>query len=91
MSPKASAKKVDKKGRVLIPELADSMVLVEKIGEGEFLVKAAELVPTREAWLYKNQIAKKPLEQGLADARSGKLVQAVIDNSEWTWMSKLEK
>ena len=89
MASSALAKKADKKGRVLIPELANSMVLVERVAEGEYRVTAAEVIPAREAWLHKNKQARTLLEAGLSDAKAGKLVKGPLDDEDMSWVSEL--
>lgn len=77
------AKKVDSKGRVLIPDLAGSMVLIEQISSGEYLIKAAEIIPVQEAWLYKNKKAKAMVEKGLQEAKEGKFVKRSKEDLSW--------
>jgi bifunctional DNA-binding transcriptional regulator/antitoxin component of YhaV-PrlF toxin-antitoxin module len=82
------AKKVDNKGRILIPDLAGSMVLIEQISSGEYLIKAAEIIPVQEAWLYKNKKARAMLEKGLQEAKEGKLVR--VSEEDLSWIHQLK-
>jgi hypothetical protein len=78
------AKKLDSKGRLVLgPEFANSTVLVEKIGDGQFIIKTAEVVPVREAWLFKNEEALSLVKKGISEAANGKVVKAAKGNLSW--------
>jgi hypothetical protein len=78
------AKKLDAKGRLVLgPEFANITVLVERIGDGQFVIKTAEVVPVREAWLFKNKEALSLVEEGIVQAKEGKVVRAKKENLSW--------
>ncbi len=65
-------RKVDSRGRInLGKEFANRTILFEKIGETEFKLELAAVIPERELWLYKNPEAKALLEIGLEQAKAG--------------------
>jgi hypothetical protein len=85
----AITKKLDSKGRLVLgPEFANSTVLVEKISDGEFIVKTAAVVPVKEAWLFKNKEALSLVETGIAQAKAGKLTKS--KKEDLSWVDKLE-
>ncbi len=47
MATKEVIRQADKKGRIIIPELAGATLIVEKIDDTEFRVKKAEVVPVK--------------------------------------------
>ena len=84
------AKKLDSKGRLVLgPEYANATVLVEEVGEGEFNVQTAAVVPMREFWLYKNKEALGLVKKGLKEARMGKVAKSRPQKST-SWIDKLE-
>ncbi len=84
------AKKLDSKGRLVLgPEYANATVLVEEVGEGEFKVQTAAVVPVREAWLYKNREALDLVQKGLEEAKTGKVTRGRLQKSA-SWIDKLE-
>ncbi|NDC24645.1 MAG: hypothetical protein EBZ49_11045 [Proteobacteria bacterium] len=84
------AKKLDSKGRLVLgPEYANATVLVEEVGEGEFRVQTAAVVPVREAWLFKNTEALNLVQKGLEEAKVGKLAKGALQKSS-SWIDKLE-
>ena len=84
------AKKLDSKGRLVLgPEFANSTVLVEQVGDGEFLVKTAAVVPVHEAWLFKNKEALQLVQLGIEQAKAGKTVKGPLQKNA-SWIDKLE-
>ena len=84
------AKKLDSKGRLTLgPDYANTTVLVEKIGEGQFKVQTAAVVPLREAWLYKNKEAHDLVLKGVEQAKTGKVAKGPLQKSA-SWIDKLE-
>jgi hypothetical protein len=68
-----STKTADAKGRITIgSEYAQKTFLLEKNGETTIILRLAEVVPTREAWLWKNEHAFNQVKQGIRDAQEGK-------------------
>jgi hypothetical protein len=63
----------DAKGRInLGPEYAKKTFLVEKENEETITLKLAEVVPVKEAWLWKNPSAFSRVMEGLEDAQKGR-------------------
>ena len=82
-------KKLDAKGRLVLgPEYANTTVLIEKRVDGSLVVRPAAVVPVSEAWLYKNKEALSLVEEGLTEAKSGKLVKDRLPKV--SWLDKLE-
>jgi hypothetical protein len=50
---------------------------------GEVLLRPYKEIPANEAWLYKNETAKKLVTDGLKDAKEGKLVKRDLKSSSW--------
>ena len=50
---------------------------------GEVLLRPYKEIPANEAWLYKNETAKKLVADGLKDAKDGKLVKRDLKSSSW--------
>ena len=49
------AKRIDAKGRLSLgPDYANLMVLIHENKAGDLVVQKADVVPSHEAWLYKN-------------------------------------
>lgn len=86
-----AAKKIDSKGRLLLGEdLAGSTVLVEKRENGEYLVKPAVVIPTRERWLFENEEALSSVLLGLKQARARKAVKKPAFAKKKPWKDELE-
>jgi hypothetical protein len=63
-------KVADSKGRITIgSEYAKKTFLIEKNGEDTITLKMAEVVPVKEAWLWKNKSAFDKVMEGLEDAQ----------------------
>lgn len=58
----AFIRKADDKGRITIPGLARSQVLIEEVSEHEFRVRRVEAIPTEEARILKNPRALAALQ-----------------------------
>ncbi|MBI4402956.1 MAG: hypothetical protein HY537_02270 [Deltaproteobacteria bacterium] len=85
------AKRLDAKGRLVLGrEYANATVLVEKRGEGEFIVKTAAVVPVHEAWLFKNKEALKLVQTGLDEIKKGNVVRTPLNKKDKSWIKKLE-
>jgi hypothetical protein len=85
----AVTKKLDSKGRLILgPEFANATVLVEKVSDGEFVVKAAVVVPVNEAWLFKNREALSLVQTGIAQAKAGELTKT--KKEDLSWIDKLK-
>ena len=87
----AVSKKIDSKGRLALGvEFANSTVLIEKIAHGEFIIKAAEVIPASEAWLFKNPEALEQLKRGIEQAKTGKLVKKSLNDKDMSWVKRLK-
>lgn len=86
----AAERKVDGKGRLIIPELADARVTVESINEHEFIVRRVELIPASEAWLYKNPVAMAAVQRGLNDLKAGRLVPDPTKGKDYSWLDEID-
>ncbi len=68
---KPMTKAAGSKGRVTLgAKFAHRTVLVTPVSDCEVLVTLAQVVPEREAWLYKNQKALASVRRGLARAKA---------------------
>jgi hypothetical protein len=67
----------DSKGRITIgSEYAKKTFLIEKNGEDTITLKMAEVVPVKEAWLWKNKSAFDKVMEGLEDAQKRRFKKA---------------
>ena len=86
-----AAKKIDSKGRLLLgEELAGSTVLVEKLQNGEYIIRPAVIIPAREKWLFDNKEALNSVMLGLKQAREGKVVKKPSFAKKKSWKDELE-
>ena len=68
-----SSKVADSKGRITIgSEYAQKTFLIEKNGGDTIILKMAEVVPIKEAWLWKNKLAFDKVMEGVEDAQKGR-------------------
>ncbi|MFH0787344.1 MAG: hypothetical protein V2B13_06975 [Pseudomonadota bacterium] len=73
------SKVTDAKGRIALgAEYAGKTFLIEKEGEETIILRFAEVVPAREAWLWKNKKAFDRVMEGIDDARKGKFKPLAI-------------
>ncbi len=69
----------DSTGRVSLgKQYANSRFLVEE-EDGEVTLRRAVVIPESELWLYHNPEAWAMVQQGLSDAREGKVEPNAID------------
>jgi hypothetical protein len=86
-----AAKKIDSKGRLLLgEEMAGATVLVEKLENGEYIVKPAVVIPTNEKWLFENEEALNSVMLGLKQARTRKFVKKPTFDEKKSWKDELE-
>ena len=74
--------KVDAKNRVALGKVLGVRVSSYRIyrnNVGQIILDPLVTVPAHEAWLFKNQEAKKRVQEGLEDLRKGRLVKAKED------------
>lgn len=50
---------------------------------GEVLLRPYKEIPAHEAWLYKNETAKRLVAEGLNSAKSGKFSERKFEKSSW--------
>jgi hypothetical protein len=63
-------------------EYAKKIFLVEKNTEDTIILKLAEVVPRKEAWLWKNKSAFTNVMEGLADAQNGRFEKVDLKKFE---------
>ncbi len=69
----------DSKGRLTLGKaFANARFIVEQ-EDGDVTLRRALVIPEREMWLYQNPVAWSAVEQGLSEAREGKLELDAID------------
>ena len=78
--------RVDSKNRISLKR-GDSMHIfsykVYRNSLGQLILDPQVAIPAHEAWLFKNQTAKKMMQKGLADAKNKRLVKADEDYSKY--------
>jgi hypothetical protein len=86
-----AAKKIDSKGRLLLgEELAGTTVLVEKLKNGQYVVKPAVVIPASEKWLFENEEALNSVMLGLKQSREGKTAENPAFAKKNSWKDELE-
>jgi hypothetical protein len=78
--------KADSKNRISLGRLGQVKVFSYKVYRnslGQFILDPQAAVPAHEAWLFKNEKAKREVQQGLLDAGKGRLVKAKEDYSKY--------
>ncbi len=78
MEPKPSSehereiRKPDAQGRIVIgKEHANDTYAVEKLSNGDILLRPVVVIPKREAWLFNNPAALASVRRGLAQSAKG--------------------
>ncbi len=85
-----AAKKIDSKGRLLLSEeLAGTTVIVEKLSNGEYIIKPAVIIPASEKWLFENKEALGSVMLGLKQAREGKFIKKPSFSKKKSWKDEL--
>lgn len=67
--------RADSKKRVVLKGKIYKHYSVYQDEEGKILLAPMELIPAREAWLYRNPKALASLRQGIKDAEAGRIVR----------------
>ncbi len=67
--------RTDSKKRVVLKGKVYKHYSVYQDEEGKILLAPMELIPAREAWLYRNPAALASLREGIKDAEAGRLVR----------------
>ena len=69
-------KQVDSKGRIILDKsYAGTTMLVERHDDGSIVLRPAVTVPVAEAWLWQNKRALNMVQEGLAEAKTGRHAQ----------------
>jgi hypothetical protein len=77
------AKKIDAKGRLTLGQkYANIIVLINETDGGDILIKKAEVVPAREAWLHKNERAMRLVEEGLEQVKNKEFATNPLEEEE---------
>lgn len=78
--------RVDSKHRVALGRTVPGQVTSFKVyrnSHGQFILDPMVSVPAHEAWLFKNERASKMVQQGLEDAKHGRLTKQKEDFSRY--------
>ncbi len=85
-------RKIDSKGRVMLgAEYSGAIVLIEKKEDGDIVIHLAEVIPQKEAWLYKNKEALASVLKGLEQAKKGQFANDPINFDEDDWLDEDEE
>ena len=75
-----TTKTADSKGRIALgSRFANRTVIVEELDDSEIRITLAQVIPEREAWLYKNPRALDSVRRGLSQAKAGEFSQSPPD------------
>jgi hypothetical protein len=76
---------VGDKGRITLGSFAEgvSSFAVEKLANGNLLLKPLVEIPAQEAWLFRNRKALASVKRGLKDLEAGRLNDAPEDFSQY--------
>ena len=69
----------DSKGRINLGKAYAGQIFQMNECEGKIFIEKAVLIPERELWLFENPKAQKMLQEGIEDAKKGKLKKNAID------------
>ena len=84
-----TTKTVDDKGRITLGQaFANQTVVVDDSNPNELVIRKMVLIPAEEAWLYKNETAKKRLRKGLAEASEGDFAEAPDVEGDLAWIDE---
>ena len=78
--------RLDAKHRVGLGKLISGQVTSVKVyrnAHGQIILDPMVSIPAHEAWLFKNQKAASLVQQGLEDAKQGRLVKTKEDFSKY--------
>lgn len=65
-----TTKTADSKGRIALgSRFANRTVIVEELDDSEIRITLAQVIPEKEAWLYKNPKSLDSLRRGLSEAK----------------------
>ena len=75
-----TTKTADSKGRIALgSRFANRTVIVEELDDSEIRITLAQVIPEREAWLYRNPQALDAVRLGLSQAKAGEFSQSPPD------------
>ena len=75
-----TTKTADSKGRIALgSRFANRTVIVEELDNTEIRITLAQVIPEREAWLYKNPQALDAVRRGLSQAKAGEFSKSPPD------------
>jgi hypothetical protein len=78
--------KLDSKNRITLRQKGSMKVSSFKVyrnSSGQFVLDPQVMIPAAEAWLFKNEKAKKAVQKGLEEAKNQKLIKADEDYSQY--------
>jgi hypothetical protein len=86
-------KKTDSKGRITLgKEYANTILIIIKENNDDLLIQRAEVVPTHEAWLYKNKKALSDVRIGIEQAKKHMFAKKHIDmKADESWLNEIEE
>ena len=78
--------RVDSKNRITLgaSEMKVSSYKLYRNSLGQYILDPQVAIPAYEAWLFQNDKAKAALQQGLDEAKSGKLIKSNEDFSKFS-------
>ncbi len=87
-----TTKTLDDKGRVTLgSQFAGQTVVIDLSDPDCILIKRVEMIPTREAWLYKNDTAIGLIRKGLDEARRGAFSDSTPDvEADLNWLDDVD-
>ncbi len=74
-SSKPKYVRADSKGRITIAQVAGEVFQVRRKSDGRIVLEPMTMIPTREAWLFRNPSALKSVRRGLQQSAAGKIVK----------------
>jgi hypothetical protein len=87
-----SLKVADAKGRVLLgTRVAKQPVQVEERGPGEWTIRLVEVVPIKEAWLFKNPEALRRVQQGVQQAQKREFATDPRKGLDSAWLTDVDE
>ena len=73
-TPMHMTRLIDERGRLTLgPSFAGQQVIVRETARGVLQVVKAEVVPSREAWLFKNPAALSAVLEGMEQVEAGRV------------------
>ena len=87
-----TTKRLDSKGRVTLgSRFAGQTVVIDDSDPDRILITPMVMIPAKEAWLYKNEVALGRVREGLADAGRGAFSSSPPDvDADLDWLGDVE-